>query len=129
MAKNPRKHYITAKYDFAVDDTGAGAFPRTVTLANTSKLPDNAIVNEVCVYAPTAINSAGNAVTIAINAGGVNMTAAIPQANMSLNAVVPADVVDAGGKATSAADIKVIVGTEAVTAGVLDITIGYFLGT
>ena len=46
---NPKKHYITAKYDFAVDATGTGSFPRTVTLANTDTLPNNAVVNEVCL--------------------------------------------------------------------------------
>jgi hypothetical protein len=127
MAKNPRKHYITARYDFDVDATGTGSFPRTVTLANTSTLPDNAIVNEICLFSSTAV--AGSSSTFLINAGGVNMTAAIPEANLGTNTVVAADVVDAGGKATSAADIKVVVGTAALTAGVVDITIGYFLGT
>ena len=125
---NPKKHYITAKYNQAVDGDGTGGYPRTITLAQTMKLPDNAIVNEVCLYASEAM-STGSSPTFLINAGGVDMTAAIPAASVSLNAVIPADVVDAGGKATSAADIKVVIGTAATTSGIVDITVGYFIGT
>jgi|21_taG_2_1085346.scaffolds.fasta_scaffold02694_4 hypothetical protein len=123
---NPKKHYITAKYDFAVDATGTGSYPRTVTLANTDTLPNNAVVNEVCLYASTAV--AGSSSTFAVNAGGVNVTAAIAEAKLSDEAVVATDDVKAGGKATADGDIKVVVGTAALTAGVVDITVGYFIG-
>jgi|TARA_R110001583_G_scaffold28409_2_gene100854 hypothetical protein len=125
---NPKKHYITAKYDFAVDATGAGGFPRTITLATTSTLPDNAIVNEVVMYCPTAVTSAG-AATLGINAGGVNVTDLVAKAVLTDEVVVSTEKVKAGGKATSAAPIKVINGTAAFTAGVVEITVGYFIGT
>lgn len=128
MAKNPRKHYVTAKYDFDVDATGTGAFPRTVTLANTSKLPDNAIVNEVVLHSTTAL-STGSSPTFGISCGGVDLTALVPAATLSTQAVVAADAVDAGAKTTSAANIDVEVGVAALTAGVVEITVGYFLGT
>tara|TARA_R110000737_G_scaffold57116_3_gene82207 strand:- start:564 stop:959 length:396 start_codon:yes stop_codon:yes gene_type:complete len=125
---NPRKHYITAKYDFAVDGAGAAGFPRTITLANTSTLPDNAIVNEVVMYVPTLVTG-GTGATLGINAGGVNVTDLVAKASLTDEVVVSTEKVKAGGKATSAAAIKVISGTSALTAGVVEITIGYFIGT
>jgi len=127
MATNPKKHYITARYDQAVDGDGTGGYPRTITLAQTMTLPDNAIVNEVCLFCSAALS--GTSTTFAVNAGGVNVTAAVPEANMTLAAVVPADLVDAGGKATSAAEIKAVIGAAVLTAGAVDITVGYFIGT
>tara|TARA_Y100000593_G_C4197484_1_gene280078 strand:+ start:235 stop:609 length:375 start_codon:yes stop_codon:yes gene_type:complete len=124
MAKNPRKHYIRAVYDFTVDGGVVGA----VTLADTAKLPDNAIVNEVCISVGTAYTSGGGS-SVQVTGGGVNLTAAIPKADLTANTVVAADIVDAGGKATSAANIGVTIATTAGTAGDMEIIVGYYLGS
>lgn len=125
---NPKKHYITAKYDFAVDGAGTGAYPRTIACATTSTLPDNAIVNEVVMYCPAAFTS-GGAATVGINAGGVNVTGLVAKAALTDEVVVASPLMAVGGKATAAGPIKIISGVAAITAGVMEITVGYFIGT
>ena len=133
MALNPKKFYIGASYYYGDSTTGTGA----QTLAQTSTLPDNAIVTECTVYCQQAITSTG-ALTLTITGGGVSLTSAIAKADLTNEAVVTGmgTLPDCGVKATSAADIGITI-SHAVTdpTGVdtakpmLQIVVGYFIGT
>lgn len=113
------KFVARAIYDFSVDGGTSGA----ITLADTTMIPDNAVVSNVIIHSPTAVTSAG-AATVAVTAGGVTVSAAIGKANLDDNQVQSDST---GGKATSAANIGVTVGTADTTAGYLIIYVEYFL--
>tara|TARA_R110001592_G_scaffold3263_2_gene18242 strand:+ start:976 stop:1347 length:372 start_codon:yes stop_codon:yes gene_type:complete len=117
-SSNPIKHYASAVYDFAVD----GGATATITPAQTTVIPDNAVIVEVCVETLTANVGSGN--TMTVNAGGVDITAAMSIANRSVT--VPFTTV-AAKKATSAAAIKCTLATATLTAGKCVITVGYFM--
>tara|TARA_R100001015_G_C4529325_1_gene96174 strand:+ start:245 stop:619 length:375 start_codon:yes stop_codon:yes gene_type:complete len=118
-SSNPIKHYASAVYDFAVD----GGATSTITPSQTTVIPDNAIITEVCVETLTA-NTSGGSSTMTINAGGVDITAAMSIADRSVT--VPYITV-APKKATSAAAIKCTIATATLTAGKCVITVGYFM--
>ena len=130
MGLNLKKYYAGATYKYSDSTTGTGA----QTLATTTKLPDNAIVNEVSIYCQQAITSTG-ALTLTITGGGVNLTTAIAKADLTNEAVVTGmgTLPAAGVKTTSAADIGISI-SHAVTDptntdDMLQIRVGYFLGT
>lgn len=116
-----------AFYDFAVDGGGAG----TITPAQTTEIPNNAVMIGLWTHVKTACASSGSA-TIKINAGGVDLTGAVAfndneydTANQVSNQT-GLNQSDLAGKATSDADIKVIIATAALTAGAVDIWIQYY---
>jgi hypothetical protein len=129
MGLNLKKYYAGATAKFS-DFDGTGA----QTLATTTKLPENAIVNEVSIYCQQAITSSG-ALEMKVTGGGVDLTTAIAKASLLDEAVVTAmgTLPVAGKKTTSAADIGLHI-THAVTDpsntdDMLQIRVGYFLGT
>ena len=117
-SSNPIKHYASAVYDFAVD----GGATSTITPSQTTVIPDNAIITEVCVETLTTNVGSGN--TMTINAGGVDITGAMTIGNRSTT--VPYTTVTPK-KATSAAAIKCTLATAVLTAGKCVITVGYFM--
>ena len=130
MGLNLKKYYAGATYKYSDSTSGTGA----QTLATTTKLPDNAIVNEVSIYCQQAITSSG-ALTLKVTGGGVDLTTAIGKADLTNEAVVTGmgTLPAAGVKTTSAADIGIHI-SHAVTdptntADMLQIRVGYFLGT
>tara|TARA_R110000824_G_C14700631_1_gene622598 strand:+ start:69 stop:476 length:408 start_codon:yes stop_codon:yes gene_type:complete len=133
MGLNMKKYYAGATYIFS-DGAGTG----DVTLATTTKLPDNAIVNEVSIYCEQPITSVGGC-SIKVIAGAIDLTTAIAKADLTNEAVVTGmgTLPAAGVKLTAAADIGIEVVTTAVTSPVgplalkdiLQIRVGYFIGT
>nr|QPI16335.1 MAG: hypothetical protein NIOZUU157_00225 [Virus NIOZ-UU157] len=116
-SSNPVKHYAQAVYDFTVD----GGAATTITPAETSIIPDNAIITDVCIE--QLLVAAGNAHTLVVNAGGVAITAATSIANRSVT--VPYTTV-LPKKATAASAITVTLSAIA-TQGKSVITVGYFM--
>jgi hypothetical protein len=102
----------------AASGTGAKA------IGDTMSIPVGATVT-ACITVPSvASNSNSNGETAVITVGGVSVSAAHNQAAMAAGNVVT----DAtGGVTSSAANIGVIVGGEAFTAGAMDIIIEYYL--
>ena len=130
MGLNFKKYYAGATYKYSDSTTNTGA----ITLAETTKLPDNAIVDEVVVYCQQAITSTG-ALVLKVTGGGVDLTGTIAKADLTDEAVVTnmGTAPVAGVKTTSAADIGIHI-SHAVTdptntADMLQIRVGYFLGT
>ena len=132
MGLNLKKYYAGATAKFA-DFSGTGA----QTLANTTKLPDNAIVNEVSIYCQQAVTSSG-ALVLKVTGGGVDLTGTIAKADLTDEAVVTnmGTLPAAGKKTTSAADIGLHVshavsdpGGAGTAQDMLQIRVGYFLGT
>lgn len=129
-----RKRVAKATYSFAVDGGATG----TIIPASTEEVPNNAIVTDVKVVVRTIVTS-GGAATIAITAGGVTLKAAETIANCVYDGTGIVDVIRAGNaaatgtakyipiQATSSAQIKVVVATAALTAGVFDIYIEYIM--
>ena len=125
-----RKKVAKAHYDFAVD----GGAVATITPAITATIPTNAVITAVTIDVTTALTSAG-AATVALTAGGVTIGAAGAYSSAPYNGTAPAVIARSTGltgtalyipiKATSAASIKVVVGTAALTAGVFDIYVEY----
>ena len=117
-SSNPKKHYASAVYDFTVD----GGADTTITPAETSIIPDNALITEVVIETLTAF--VGGAHTLLVNAGGVAITAATSIANRSVT--VPYTTV-LPKKATGIGAIKVTVATAIITSGKANIIVGYYM--
>lgn len=126
-----KKYYAGATYKYSDSTTNTG----DITLATTTKLPDNAIVTDVSIYCQQAITSASGC-SIKVIAGAVDLTTAIAKASLLDEAVVTGmgTLPVHGVKLTAAADIGIEIVTTAVTDpsntdDMLQIRVGYFLGT
>jgi hypothetical protein len=124
---HPKLVTAYAQYDFSVD----GGAASTITPAITTEIPNNAIMVGCFTHVKTACTSSGSA-TVQINAGGVNLTPAVAfddneydTANQVSNQATLNNS-HLTAKATSDADIKIVVGTAALTAGVFDVYIQYY---
>ena len=129
---NPQEYIVKCTYDFSVDDTGTGTFPRTVALAKTDNLPKGALVTEVIVEKVTTVASGGSA-TFQIKGGGVALTAAMTIANLTTAGyVAKADVAGANTTpvaTTANAALELTLGVAAATAGKFNVIIKYLLGS
>jgi len=121
-----------AKYSFAVD----GGVVSTITpgaLFNTT-IPANAVLVGGAVNVTTAVTSAGSA-TVAIGcsgAGGSTTTllGATAKTALGLNIVLPTITTSAvPKKITGAGQITFTIGTAALTAGVIEVWVLYFLAS
>jgi len=107
-----------------------GVTVATQTCATTSAIPKNAIITATTVISNGVIDSASNNATITIIAGGVTTTSALTEANLIAAGYVQRETVVATADSTSdGTDIKVAVGTAALTGGTadLDIIVEYLL--
>tara|TARA_Y100000361_G_scaffold144097_1_gene151838 strand:- start:360 stop:737 length:378 start_codon:yes stop_codon:yes gene_type:complete len=118
---NPRLVTAHAKYDFAVDGGDTG----TIVPANSAIIPDNAVITNAYHVTTTALTSGGSA-TLALTAGGVTLNAAVAfdNADYSDEAVILNEVND---KTTSSTGIQFVIATAALTAGVVDVFVEYYL--
>lgn len=121
--------FITAKaiYDFAVD----GGAATTITPKNNSIIPNNAVIVGGSVNVTTAVLSTGSA-TVGVGTSAGSSTTAIlgatAKASLSIDARLNAVPVFATPvKLTAAGLITVTVGTEVLTAGVMEITLLYYV--
>jgi len=121
-----------AKYDFAVDGGTVGT--KTPVASFNSTIPANAVLVGGAVNVTTAITSGGSA-TVAIGCSGTGgstttLLGATAKASLGLNVVlltvttfaVPKKITGAGG-------ITFTIGTAALTAGVIEVWVLYFLAS
>ena len=118
---NPRLMTAHAKYDFAVD----GGAASTIVPANSAIIPDNAVIVRCYSVVTTAMTSGGSA-TLALTAGGVTLKAATAFDNGAFDDedVTEHTVTD---KTTSSTGIQFVIATAALTAGVVDVYVEYYL--
>lgn len=116
-----------AIYNFAVD----GGAQSTITPAQTVELPDNAVIVAGTVNSTTAVTS-GGAATVAIGTSAGSSTTAIlgatAKASLSADAVLNAVPVFATPvKLTANGKVTFTIGTADLTAGVIEVTLFYFV--
>ena len=118
---NPRLMTAHAKYDFAVD----GGAASTIVPANSAIIPDNAVIVRCYSVVTTAMTSGGSA-TLALTAGGVTLKAATAFDNGAFDDedVTEHTVTD---KTTSSTGIQFVIATAALTAGVVEVYVEYYL--
>ena len=118
---NPRLMTAHAKYDFAVD----GGAASTIVPANSAIIPDNAVVVRCYSVVTTAMTSGGSA-TLALTAGGVTLNAATAFDNGAFDDedVTEHTITD---KTTSSTGIQFVIATAALTAGVVEVYVEYYL--
>jgi hypothetical protein len=118
--------FARGRYDFAVDGGGVG----TIAITGAEKIPANAIILGGVVEVDTVPTSGGSA-TIAIQVEGANDTvnaAAIsgaPWSSTGRKSTIPAFTGATSLKTTAARDISLVIGTAALTAGVIDVFLVY----
>ena len=113
---------VTAKavYDFAADGGAVG----TITPASGEVIPANAIIVDAMTVCTTACTSGGSA-TCVFKAGGLTVitSQAFNHASLADEKVTVNAVAD---KTTANGAIQLVVGTAALTAGVIEIYITYY---
>lgn len=116
-----------AIYSFAVDGGVIGA----ITPVLTAVIPANAIMVAGTVNSTTAVTSAGAAtVSVGTTAGSsaASILAATGKASFTLDALLNSALVFATPiKMTAAGSINITVGTAALTAGILEIFVAYYV--
>jgi hypothetical protein len=118
-----------AKYDFAVDGGAQGE----ITLASNCTIPDNAIIIGGIINSTTACTSGGSAtIAVGTSAGSsaTSLKAATAVASYSADALlatVPVFTAASAVKMTAAGQVTVTVATADLTAGVIEITLVYFV--
>jgi len=118
---NPKLMTARATYDFSVD----GGAVSTIVPSNSAIVPDNAVITNVYHVTTTALTSGGSA-TLALTAGGITLNAAVAfdNADYADEAVILNEVND---KTTSSTGIQFVIATAALTAGVVDVYVEYYL--
>ena len=118
---NPRLMTAHVKYDFAVD----GGAASTIVPANSAIIPDNAVIVRCYSLVTTAMTSGGSA-TLALTAGGVTLKAATAFDNGAFDDedVTEHTITD---KTTSSTGIQFVIATAALTAGVVEVYVEYYL--
>jgi hypothetical protein len=128
-AKSTTSGFQTAKaiYSFASD----GGAISTITPKITASLPINAVIVAGTINSTTALLSAGSAtLSVGTSAGSstTSILAATAKASLSANALINAVPVFATPvKLTAAGNITVSIATAAATAGVVEITLLYYV--
>jgi len=134
MANRPIKQTCKFIYDFAVDGGShsdsnqglAGNGAGVITPADADiTIPDNAIITDCITYVTTAMTSGGSA-TVAIGVGGAALVAATAFNDgvfddEDVTHTVVADKTTAAGRPT------ITVATAALTAGVIEVIIEYYI--
>ena len=115
-----------AIYDFSVD----GGAVSTIIPKKTVTLPNNAVIVGGTVNATTAAVGATATIAVGTSAGSSTtaILAATAVASFSLDAVINAVPVFATPvKLTAKGDVTITIATAALTAGVIEVTLFYFV--
>jgi len=116
-----------AKYSFAVD----GGAISTITPATNATIPDNAIIVGGTINSTTAATSGGSAtIAVGTSAGSstTSLLAATAVASFSADAKLnSAATFAAPVKMTAAGSITLTVATATLTAGIIEVTVLYFV--
>ena len=118
---HPKLMTAHARYDFSVD----GGAQSTIVPANSAIIPDNAVIVRCYSVVTTAMTSGGSA-TLALTTGGVTLKAATAFDNGAFDDedVTEHTVVD---KTTSSTGIQFVIATAALTAGVVEVFVEYYI--
>ena len=118
---NPKLMTAHARYDFDVD----GGAVSTIVPSNSAIIPDNAVIVRCYSLVTTAMTSGGSA-TLALSAGGVTLKAATAFDNGAFDDedVTEHTITD---KTTSSTGIQFTIATAALTAGVVEVYVEYYL--
>ena len=116
-----------AIYDFSIDGGAIGA----ITPANTVALPSNAILVGGTINSTTAVTSAG-AATVSIGtttgSGAASILGVTAKATLSVDALINAAVTFAAPvKMSSNGSINITVAAAALTAGIIEIFVVYYV--
>ena len=119
---NPKLMTAHAKYDFAVD----GGAASTIVPSNSAIVPNNAIIVRCYSVVTTAMTSGGSA-NLSLTTWGVTLLAATAYNNGAFDDedVTEHTVVD---KTTSSTGLQFVIATAALTAGVVDCYVEYYIG-
>jgi hypothetical protein len=116
-----------AKYDFSVDGGAIGA----ITPASTASIPANAIIVGGTINPTTAVTSAGSATVSVGTSAGSSATAllgATAKASLSIDALLNSTATFAAPvKMSAAGNINITVATAALTAGVIEVFVLYYV--
>jgi hypothetical protein len=131
-SKNPEEHTLVAQYNFAIDGTGTGAW---IKLDNNIVMPDNAIIKRIKFSVTKAFTTGAGTPTVTFtwgpasgSSGTANMfLGAIAYTAFSQDAIIEAPNHDKVSDA-SGWSVFVIMGAGALTGGVADIFVDYYLG-
>jgi len=120
---NPKLMTAHAKYDFAVD----GGAASTIVPDNSAIIPDNAVIVRCYSVVTTAMTSDGSA-TLALTTGGVTLKSATAYNDGAFDDedVTEHTIVD---KTTSSTGIQFVIATAALTAGVVEVYVEYYIGS
>lgn len=121
-----------ATYSFAVDGGAIGA----ITPASNFTLPINAVITNVAINSTTALTSGGSAtIAVGTSAGSAanSLKAATAVASYSTNAFLQGITVPQTAstwlKLTAAGQAQITVATAALTAGILEIYVFYYVSS
>jgi hypothetical protein len=118
--------WVRAKYDFSVEGGAVG----TIGLLGQTVIPANAVILGGFVQVVTPPTS-GGAGTLAIQVEGANdivAAAAVsgaPWSTAGRKSIVPAFTGATTVKTTAARDVSAVIGTAALTAGVVEVFLAY----
>lgn len=116
-----------AKYDFAVDGGVVGAITPTLT----ATLPDNAVIVGGTINSTTAVTAVGaGTVSVGTTAGSsaTSILGVTGKASLTADALLNSDITFAAPvKMTAAGGINITVAGDTLTAGVIEITLFYFV--
>ncbi len=117
-----------AKYSFAVDGGAVGL----ITPATNAVIPDNAIIIGGILNPTTALVGTSSTIAVGTSAGSsaASLKAATAEATYSVDAVlatIPVFTAASAVKLTAAGSITITVAVAALTAGVMEITVFYFV--
>lgn len=120
-----------AQYSFAVDGGGA---PGLITPANNCTIPGNAMVISCSINSTTAFTGATNTTSVGLSAGGGSATSLIAATavaswttNAKLQCVPVPNTASTWVKLTAPAVITLTSATAALTAGIAEIYVIYFV--
>ncbi len=120
--------FARGRYDFAVDGGAVG----DIDLTATAQIPANAYIFSSVIEVETALNSGGSA-TVALKVeGAADILAATaygssPWSTTGRKSGIPVGTGATTVKTTAARKIQATIATAALTAGVFDVVVGYFV--
>lgn len=121
-------HVARFHYDFAV----LGGQVGTIALASALGIPLGAIVYGGLLYVSAAPTSADSTATIALQLNAANdivnaaAVSGAPWSTTGQKAIIPVCTAATSVRATAARDLSMVIGVEALTAGVFDAWLMYF---
>ena len=126
MAKNPKTHTTSCKWEFAVD--GAGTAGTAANITDSPDIPDNAIITSCVLYVKTAPGGASGGIEIGLNGTSDPVICTFSATNIGTAENVLIGALK-GGKAVGGSKITIKPVTSAFsTGGDLRFVFTYVLG-